>query len=309
MKSETWNAFFEYNASVNHRRLALSLAALLAVPAAARADTTLSGVCPDGSFFIVQSRSAIPCKNARLAAPDELPPVRPYLLPKPYTWYVDQESRNPNNPYNVLETAQKIRDARAGIDSSAPQPGPAAAPQAMRSPPPPVGAAVKPEPAPLPQSSPVALGDSDLRDLVRLVALRQEQAPAALEIANVHGQKSLRIEVAWSSSFEAFALQALSRRAGESHVLVWTAQAERDADFHPNFFVVQHGRTFRPDPEKPTEIGFLLGAPGNLPSGEMAVGYLVMPQTFDPAAPLEVYWNDRSVTATLAPAVTAAATH
>jgi len=291
MKSETWNAFFEYNASVNHRRLALSLAALFAVPAAARADTTLSGVCPDGSFFIVQSRSAIPCKNARLAAPDELPPVRPYLLPKPYTWYVDQESRNPNNPYNVLETAQKIRDARAGIDSSAPQPGPAAAPQAMRSPPPPVGAAVKPEPAPLPQSSPVALGDSDLRDLVRLVALRQEQAPAALEIANVHGQKSLRIEVAWSSSFEAFALQALSRRAGESHVLV------------------QHGRTFRPDPEKPTEIGFLLGAPGNLPSGEMAVGYLVMPQTFDPAAPLEVYWNDRSVTATLAPAVTAGATH
>jgi hypothetical protein len=293
---------------VNHRCLALSLAALWLAPAAVRADTTLSGVCPDGSFFIVQSRSAIPCAHPHLADPSDLPPVRPYLLPKPYSWYVDQEARNPNNPYNVLENAQRIRDARAGIPAQGPAQAPPPAPQATRSPPPPQGAAgVKPEPAP--PSSPVALADGDLRDLVRLVALRQQQAPAALEIANVHGQKSLRIEVAYSSSFESFALQSLARRPGDGHVLVWTAQAERDADFQPNFFVVQHGRTFRPDPEKPLEVGFLLGAPGNLPSGEMAVGYLVMPQSFDPAAPLEVYWNDRSVTAVLAPAVTAGTSH
>jgi len=307
MKPETCGDYFEYNASVNRRSLALSLAALWLAPAGARADTTLSGVCPDGSFFIVQSRSAIPCANARLAAPSELPPVRPYLLPKPYTWYVDQEARNPNNPYNVLETAQKIRDARAGISASGPAQALPPAPQATRTPPPPQSAAAPPEPPP--QSSPVTLADSDLRDLVRLVALRQQQAPATLEIGNAHGQKSLRIEVAYSASFESYALHSLSLRPGVSHVLVWTAQAEREADFHPNFFAVQHGRTFRPDPEKPAEVGFLLGAPGKLPSGEMAVGYLVLPQAFDPAAPLEVYWNDRSMTAVLAPSVSAGATH
>jgi len=292
---------------VKTRLFALSLGALVGLAVSARADTSLSGVCPDGSFFIVQTRAAIPCKNARLADPSELPPVRPYLLPKPYTWYVDQEARNPNNPYNVLATAQRIRDARAGIPSdggNAQRPA-GEAPQATRSPPVPQGAQVAPPPAQSAQTAPVALGDSDLRDLVRLVALRQEAAPATLEIQNAHGQKSLKIEVAYSAAFEGFALQQLGRRAGESRVLVWTAQAERDADFHPNFFVVQSGRTFRPDPEKSGEIGFLLGAPGTLPSGEMAVGYLVMPANFDPAASLQVFWNDRSVSAVLAQPVTA----
>jgi len=287
---------------VNARLCSLALAAVVLAPLRAAADTSLSGVCPDGSFFIVQSRSEIPCANPRIADPSELPPVRPYLLPKPYTWYVDQEARNPNNPYNLLETAQKIRDARAGIPSSAEAPRLPPAPTALRTPPPPA-----PTPEPPAPSTPVALGDSDLRDLVRLVALRQQQAPATLEIANVHGQKTLRIEVAFSSAFESFALSALSRRPGESHVLVWTVQAERDEDFRPNFFVVQGGRTFRPDPEKASEIGFLLGAPGTLPGGQMAVGYLVMPPSFDPAASLEVFWNDRSVAAVLAPAASAGA--
>ena len=302
----------EYNASVKSRLLALSFGLLAAAPALA--DTTLSGVCPDGSFFIVQSRAAVPCANAHFAKPDELPPVRPYLLPKPYTWYVDQEARNPNNPYNLVEAAQKIRDARAGIASDPGQaqtqgarPGLAPSPQAARTPPPPTGAVAPPAPpAPAPA---VALPDGDLRDLVRLVALRQEAAPATLEIANVHGQKSLKIELAYSSSFESFALHALGRRPGEAHVLVWTAQAERDADFHANFFAVQTGRTFRPDPANPAELGFLLGAPGPLPSGEMAVGYLVMPAGFEPSAKLDLFWNDRSVSAVLAPPVTAGGTH
>jgi hypothetical protein len=290
---------------VKPRLFALSLCAIAGLAVSVRADTSLSGICPDGSFFIVQTRAAIPCKNARLADPSELPPVRPYLLPKPYTWYVDQEARNPNNPYNVLETAQRIRDARAGIpsDGGTPQRAPGEAPKATRSLPAPQGAQLGPPQAPA--AAPVALGDSDLRDLVRLVALRQQEAPAKLEIQNAHGQKSLELEVAYSAAFEGFALQQLGRRAGESRVLVWTARAERDADFHPNFFVVQGGRTFRPDPEKASEIGFLLGAAGTLPGGEMAVGYLVMPASFDPTASLDVFWNDRSVSAVLARPVTA----
>jgi hypothetical protein len=283
------------------RSLAVSLGAATALALGAHADTTLSGVCPDGSFFIVQSRASVPCANPRFADPSELPPVRPYLLPRPYTWYVDQEARSANNPYNLLETAQKIRAARAGVAESAAQAqAPATAPQAAA--PQTRGAPVAAQAARAPQAAPlVSLADDELRDLVRLIALRQEAAPATLDLEDVHGKRTLKIEIAYSASFEGYALQSLSREPAANRVLVWSAQAERDTDFHANFFVVQNGRTFRPDPQNAFEEGFLLGAPGRLPEGEMAVGYLVMPATFDPKAPLEVFWNDRSVEAVLAP--------
>lgn len=290
------------------RRVAVTLGAAAALAAGARADTTLSGVCPDGSFFIVQSRSAIPCANPHLADPSDLPPVRPYLLPRPYTWYVDQEARSPNNPYNLLETAQKIRDARAGVTSQTPSAASAPAPSSHP------GASATRQAPPKTESfapeSAVSLADDELRDLVRLIALRQSAAPAAFQIDDVHGAHSLQIEIAYSASFESYALARLGRDPSASRVLVWSAQSVKTADFRPNFFVVQSGRTFRPDPQNPAELAFLLGSPGSLPSGEMAVGYLVVPATFDPAKPLEVFWNDRSVEAVLAPpAAQASATH
>src|SRR5262245_11700134 len=167
------------------RRTALSVGALCALLAhSASADSTLSGVCPDGSFFVVQSREAVPCANPHFAAPDELPPVRPYLLPRPYTWYVDQEARNPNNPYNLTETARQIRDARQGVQQGEP------APAATRS------APTRP-PAPTPSAAPlVSLGDDDLRDLVRLIALRQQDAPAQIEL-KAKGEVQLRISLAY----------------------------------------------------------------------------------------------------------------
>ena len=112
-------------------RTTLPLAALLLVAWPAAADSTLSGVCPDGSFFVVQSRSSVPCANPRFADPADMPPLRPHLLPRPYTWYVDQEARNPNNPYNLVEAADKIRAARLGTQTTseaaqnAPEPPPA----------------------------------------------------------------------------------------------------------------------------------------------------------------------------------------
>ena len=54
---------------------------LVSAPAAAEA---LSGVCPDGSIFIVQRHADIPCKRAKLVDSAELPPIRPQLLPRPY---------------------------------------------------------------------------------------------------------------------------------------------------------------------------------------------------------------------------------
>ena len=98
--SETYGLDFEYDPSVETRSLApfFGALAMLAAPLAAGA-ATLSGVCPDGSFFVVQSRDAVPCSQPHFVDdPSELPPLRPHLLPRPYTWYVDQEARNPNNP-------------------------------------------------------------------------------------------------------------------------------------------------------------------------------------------------------------------
>jgi hypothetical protein len=284
---------------VKQRLLALSLGAVTALAGrTATADDSLSGVCPDGSFFIVQSRSAIPCKNPHLADPSELPPVRPYLLPKPYAWYVDQEARNPNSPYNLVETGRKIREARAGVGQSA-QAAPTqnAAPQEARAPQ--TASAPVARNAPAPAAAPlVSLADDELRDLVRLIGLRQEAAPASFDMEDAHGRKTLKIQLAYSGAFESYTLATLQRNPGANHVLVWSAQALRDTEFHPNFFVVQGGRTFRPDPASAAEVAYLLGTPGSLPSGEMAVGYLVVPANFDPSQPLEVFWNDRSVEAT-----------
>jgi hypothetical protein len=273
-----------------------SALALLAAPLAPYA-ATLSGVCPDGSFFVVQHRDAVPCANARFVDdPSELPPLRPHLLPRPYTWYVDQEARNPNNPYNLIDAAQKIRAARLGQKESpqaaqTPAPsGPPAPPQAARLP-----AVASAPPAAL------SLADGELRDLVRVIGLRQQVAPAELEVRDARGDGRLRIQLAHSSAFEAYALDALRRPAGSSRVLVFAALAEADIDFQPNFFVVQGGRTFRPDPSMAGEIGFLLGQPGKLPAGEIAVGYLIVPASFDPREAMELFWNDRSVDAVLAP--------
>ncbi len=270
---------------------------VLALSSAAPA-ATLSGVCPDGSFFVVQSRDAVPCSQPHFVDdPADLPPLRPHLLPRPYTWYVDQEARNPNNPYNLIEAAEKIRAARLG-----PKPG--------SEPTPPVGA---PAPSGTPQAPKLplesrapaqpalALADDELRDLVRLIGLRQEASPAEIAVADARGDARLRIQLAYSSAFESYALESLRRDPASGHVIVFAALAEVETDFQPNFFVVQSGRTFRPDPTIAGEIGFLVGGAGTLPAGELAVGYVVVPASFDPRQAMELFWNDRSVETVLAP--------
>ena len=59
--------------------------------------------------------------------------------------------------------------------------------------------------------------------------------------------------------------------------------------------------TYRPDPESPQEIGFIVGDPGELEAGYLTLGYMVLPARFDPSGALEIWWNDRSVVAVLQP--------
>ena len=251
---------------------------------------SLSGVCPDGSFFIVQTMESVPCARAKLVDPADLPPIRPQLLPRPYTWYVDQGARDPNNPYNLLEAAEKIREARA--------PRPAAAPgtatRATRVP----QAAAPPAPA----VSALRFDEGELRDLVRLVQMRQQVASAQLTLEDLRGGERLRILLAHSSAFESILLASLGLDPEERRVIAFVVSAPGEqAEFHPNFFVVQGSRTFRPDPEDPHELGLLVGSAGAIPARGLALGYLIVPTAFDPAASMELWWNDRSVAATLAP--------
>ena len=70
---------------------------------AAPAGAAITGVCPDGSIFIVQSSDAIPCSQAKRVEPSDVPPIQPELLPRPYGWERFQREADPNNPYNLIE--------------------------------------------------------------------------------------------------------------------------------------------------------------------------------------------------------------
>jgi hypothetical protein len=246
----------------------------------------IAGVCPDGSAFIVQSRKDVPCPRAKLVPPDELPPLRPELLPHPYTWHVDQEARDPHNPYNLIDAAQKIRTLRAGE-----APGEPSTPR--------VETATR---VPAPSAAPrVFLSDPELRDLARIIELRQQIAPARLSVEDLQGRQQLEIELAHSPALEAQILEVLGESPEERRVLVFSARSAVSSEFHPNFLVVQDSLTFRPDPGRPEESGFLSGEPGPLPRGVPTLGYLVIPDRFDPAQPMDLWWNDRSLTAVLSP--------
>src|SRR5881397_3359186 len=78
--------------------------AIAALCAAAPAAAAISGVCPDGSIFIVQSPDAIPCREAKRVDPQDLPPLQPELLPRPYGWERFNRLADPNNPYNLVDT-------------------------------------------------------------------------------------------------------------------------------------------------------------------------------------------------------------
>src|SRR5262245_20503602 len=108
-------------------RLPAVLAALLA---AAPAAAAISGVCPDGSIFIVQSSDAIPCREAKRVAPQDLPPLQPELLPRPYGWERFNRLADPNNPYNLVETGAPTPPGATPPAPPAVTPAPGVAPGA-----------------------------------------------------------------------------------------------------------------------------------------------------------------------------------
>ena len=84
-------------------------------------------------------------------------------------------------------------------------------------------------------------------------------------------------------------------------VILFTAVADGAASFYGNLTFVQGHVAFHPEPSNPAQFGVLDGRLGPLAAGQSVLGYAVLPPHVDVALPLDIYWNDRQVTATLSP--------
>jgi hypothetical protein len=279
-------------------RASLALALLPASPALA----SVTGICPDGSMFIVQHPSQIPCRAAKEVDPIEVPPIRPQYMPNPYTWQVYNEQQDPNNPYNLIDSVRDIRALqRGGASSGEPAPedlsGDASGPgwddgDAAQ------GAA--PQPTQLAARVPVGpldlgLADQELRDLYQIVELSQETTPAAFERRTADGRGVIRLSLARSLAFEERLEAAWASRGGlgSGGVLLFTAVSKQPETFHPNLTFVQDHLTFQPDAENPAQLGILQGRLGALDADEVVLGYVILPESLELTAPFDIYWDDR----------------
>ncbi len=276
----------------------LALAVTFAWPAS---GASITGVCPDGSVFIVRRAADVPCRDARQVEPHRVPPLRPENLPRPYLWEVHRQKLDESNPYNLVDRAEQVRtlgnaDVQAGAVAPLGGPDPATAASA----PLPQVAAAPPVAPPVSGLRPSDLGltDGELRDLFLLVELAQRRAPAAFLRAAPGGAESLRVSMAYSEAFEARVRSAGS--AGGS-VLLFTVEPQASGRFLPNFTFVQGHLTFSPRREDPGQLGILSGRVGDLAAGDLVLGYVVLPDAIDVTRPLDVYWDDHQVVATFRP--------
>ncbi len=266
------------------------LPAALALPAAA----SITGVCPDGSIYVVQSEAQVPCPHSKQVEPHEVPPVRPSYLPKPYTWQVWSDQNDPNNPYNLIDQAKKVRELGAGEVPQAPGASPPSGRSAGAAE---ASAASAPVAAPARAIGPLDLGlsEQDLTDLFAIVDLSQERAPARFERETAGGEGVSRVAFARSRAFEERLHAAWEPRGGlaGNQVLLFTARSNRPQEFYPNFTFVQAQMTFQPDAAAERQLGVLQGHLGPLDQGEVVLGYVVLPDTLDLAQAMDIYWDDR----------------
>ena len=165
-----------------------------------------------------------------------------------------------------------------------------------------VGAAPLGAPAPGQPGQPASVGpldlglaDSELGDLYKIVELSQDAAPAQVSRRTADGQGVFQVALARSHAFEARLREAWRSRGGieGQPVLLFTAHSKRPEAFWANLTFVQGHLTYQPDRENPRQLGILQGRLGELDAGEVVLGYVVLPESWDPANELDVYWNDR----------------
>ena len=292
-----------------HAATAAALVLFAAHPVPAFAG--ISGVCPDGSIYIVQTAAQIPCRESKQVEPSEMPPLRPSHLPTPYTWQVWNQRHDPNNPYNVIDSAEQVRGYEAPQvqgAGEAPAPGASGASGAYAGLPPSGSAGFAgthagtpdvsaPPPRPSPGVGPLDLGlaDAELGDLYTIVELSQDAAPARVSRRTADGKGVFELAMARSYAFEARLQQAWRSRGGidGQPVLLFTAHSKRPEAFWANLTFVQGHLTYQPDRDNARQLGILQGRLGELDGGEVVLGYVVLPESWDPTNDLDVYWNDR----------------
>jgi hypothetical protein len=282
-----------------------SLAVVLVLGAGAANAGSVTGVCPDGSIFIVQDASAIPCKNSKRMTPSETPPMRPDYLPQPYTWHVYNETQNPNNPYNALDSARQVRSMRDNAANARAAGGTHEAWSAAE-PTPAVSSGPAPVGAPHPQSGrgvgprDLGLTDGELRDLFYIVELSQDKAPAAFVKEGAGGGERMRVSLARSETFERRLQESWAQSGARvsNRVLLFSAIAKNADRFDAHFTLTQGHLAMQVEPTDARQLAVLQGHLGALAKDEVVLGYIVLPDGMDTARPIDVYWDDRRVTTT-----------
>ena len=279
----------------------LATAAVACLGPGSPAIASITGVCPEGSIFIVPRAELVPCRDAKQVDPTRVPPIRPEYLPRPYGWEVLRRKKDPNNPYNLIEsepapapsasrpTEERQGERRAPSGESAPKTG-------LRN-----HAAVRntPETASVPEEPALRLEDAEVEDLALIVELSQRRAPAAIFADGSRG----RLRLARSTAFEERVHGYLGQRGRPSAgpVVLFMADAESGGSFYGNLTFVQSGIAFHPSSDDPLQLGVIRGRLGPLEDGGSTLGYVVLPERLDLSHPIDIYWNDRQVTATLQP--------
>lgn len=283
---------------------ALVLAAT-GVCVASAGSASVTGVCPDGSMFIVQRAESIPCRNAKAVEPSDVPPMKPEYLPRPYGWEVFHRKNDPNNPYNLIHQQPPEPPTTVHRDPDD-RNDPRLARELLRH------ETQAPErsdfqggSAPVARSeerndgSALELVNAEVEDLVMIVELSQRGAPASFSDDGSQG----RVRLARSLAFEGRVRQHLAGRGHASGglVVLFVADADSRGSFYGNLTFVQNGIAFHPSNENPYELGVIRGQLGPLENGSSVLGYVILPERLDPSYPIDVYWNDRQLTATFQP--------
>jgi hypothetical protein len=149
----------------------------------------------------------------------------------------------------------------------------------------------------------VGLSAGELADLGTIVDLMQNKAPATLVRPDDAGARQAVLRVARSFAFEQHLLPALDARGtpGDGLVVLLRAVADERVSFFGNLTFVQGHVAFHPDTRSAGQFGVLDGALGRLDAGESILAYAVLPQHIDLTEPIDIYWDDRRITATLLP--------
>jgi len=279
--------------------------AVAGVNVAAAGSASVTGVCPDGSMFIVQRPESVPCRNAKAVDPSDVPPMKPQYLPRPYGWEVFYRKNDPNNPYNLIEgqpvappaPVQRIRDDRNDPQLTREQPvNETLVPE--QSNPQSASAPVAHSESPMDEST-LNLMDAEVDDLAMIVELSQRRAPASFTDDGSQG----RVRLARSLAFEARIREHLSGGGQSSNgpVVLFVADADSGGSFYGNLTFVQNGVAFHPSNDDPYQLGVIRGRLGPLDNGTSVLGYVVLPDRLDPSHPIDVYWNDRQLTAIFQP--------